>query len=1003
MKGVERDFRLFQKRGDVRALGRVFDSVAPVLWRLAAHLCADRHEAEDLVQNTFLTAIEKAQAWDSKRPLVPWLLGILSMLARETRRKLQRDIDPERIEAPAIADPADDASARELETALRTAIDKIPEAYRATMTQHLVLGLTASEIADQQEQRAGTVRMQIHRGLSHLRVHLPRGMSTAGIALVMSAAVRANMRAKVLAAAPAQVAFGAAAIGFPVLGVVLMKKFVATAIALAIVSIVVWRYWPASDALLEPEFSQPETITTEVLATDTSTAEESRKSEAADERATRGKARGRVVLRVVNKASGEPVAGLSLQWMGKHIFYGLTDAKGTYIFEDDAGLARIVCDQIFKTEVQVAAGKTLEHIVKLPTRLELELRVVDPDGNPVPHAKILGKTEEYNSLAWGVVGRADAGGVWRGRSIRNGMSVSAAIDGRVPARAIYVVSIPGTSIVKTLQVGEAAVRVSGTVFDTTGRPSPGARVVVQLPLRGRDAKQAELIYLKADAHGRYESYSVPAGRHEFFAFTEHPYEGHFSATRRPREVVRRTVDLSPTASNQVDLELQRGATVVGSVQSADATKLEGHHILANLAEVKLSLELQTAGAGSARFAKNGKYRIEGLLAGKYKLSSRLGDDTVTHDLVVEDNEEYRWDPVHGVLASMRIRLVDHLRKPLKGWHPMLFKAGGGMGREKQTDAMGRCSFENMTSEEYLLQIYSPSRGFPVHAQKLRADDHEIEIVLPQICMPTARLHGRLVANGVNLADLQVRVMRDSRGDANAAMLGQEPQELRFDTETGKFDFGPTIPGSYIVGVEMGRSPLVSSGIKVLSANSDVDIGELVVSGRASLRVVAKDSHGKDLRDFVVFARLPPREDWERIPGDFDARGYFTTRIPPISFEVMVTTPTTAPVFQSAQVIAGQETIIEVLCRSATPCLFALSTGENGLEAARVIVRDTNGRVVVAGHLNQNPGYQEIRTGLAAGSYELECRSGEQMDQSKRRQIVVPARNELFLVDVGKAR
>ena len=73
-----RDFAEFRESGDPRALGRVFDSVAGELYRVALHLSGDPVDAEDLLQTCFLLAIEKAERYESHRPVRPWLLGLLA-------------------------------------------------------------------------------------------------------------------------------------------------------------------------------------------------------------------------------------------------------------------------------------------------------------------------------------------------------------------------------------------------------------------------------------------------------------------------------------------------------------------------------------------------------------------------------------------------------------------------------------------------------------------------------------------------------------------------------------------------------------------------------------------------------------------------------------------------------------------------------------------------------------------------------------------------------------
>ncbi len=74
---TEHLFLQFRRFGDPDGLAGVFDHCAPRLLRMALHLGRDPGDAEDLVQATFLTAIEKAATYDASRPLLPWLTGIL--------------------------------------------------------------------------------------------------------------------------------------------------------------------------------------------------------------------------------------------------------------------------------------------------------------------------------------------------------------------------------------------------------------------------------------------------------------------------------------------------------------------------------------------------------------------------------------------------------------------------------------------------------------------------------------------------------------------------------------------------------------------------------------------------------------------------------------------------------------------------------------------------------------------------------------------------------------
>ena len=111
----ERLFERFRHKRDAGSLARVFDRTAPALLRVALHLSHDRHIAEDLLQQTFLAAIEQADRWDRERGLFPWLVGILTNRARLHRRAQQRTPDPARLPERNPARPEESASSRELE------------------------------------------------------------------------------------------------------------------------------------------------------------------------------------------------------------------------------------------------------------------------------------------------------------------------------------------------------------------------------------------------------------------------------------------------------------------------------------------------------------------------------------------------------------------------------------------------------------------------------------------------------------------------------------------------------------------------------------------------------------------------------------------------------------------------------------------------------------------------------------------------------------------------
>ncbi|WP_419190786.1 sigma-70 family RNA polymerase sigma factor [Saltatorellus ferox] len=193
-----RAYLRYCRHGDGRALARLFDAVAPDLLGVARHMAPDIASAEDLVQSTFVIAIEGASRFDPTREVKPWLYGILAREAARLRRSTGRTFDEGRLRTETVA-PAPLESAEQAETneVIQRTLEGLPPHYREVLCPFLVEGQSAPEIALRLggERSAGHVRMQIGRGLKLLRERLPRGLAlSAGAAAAMprgTAAVRA--------------------------------------------------------------------------------------------------------------------------------------------------------------------------------------------------------------------------------------------------------------------------------------------------------------------------------------------------------------------------------------------------------------------------------------------------------------------------------------------------------------------------------------------------------------------------------------------------------------------------------------------------------------------------------------------------------------------------------------------------------------------------------------------------------------------------------------------
>lgn len=144
------------------------------LFRLAMWWERDRREAEDLVQDTLVQALQSFHRFTTGTNCRAWLVSILQHVRSNRRRSKQRRAtveDPDDRIAEAVAFVP--AIPQELtDEDLLTALRGIPDRYQDIILLCDVEEMTYKEIADALTIPIGTVMSRLHRGRALLRKHL---------------------------------------------------------------------------------------------------------------------------------------------------------------------------------------------------------------------------------------------------------------------------------------------------------------------------------------------------------------------------------------------------------------------------------------------------------------------------------------------------------------------------------------------------------------------------------------------------------------------------------------------------------------------------------------------------------------------------------------------------------------------------------------------------------------------------------------------------------------
>jgi len=146
--------------GERGAAAELLDEhLIPVYQFVHFRIGRDRELVEDVVQDTFLTALQTLAAWDGRSGLRGWLVGIAKNKIREARRKRARepladalaeaDADIDAILADVSREPLPDhvLERRETSELVGAALSSLPADYQRALLDKYVEGRSTADIA----------------------------------------------------------------------------------------------------------------------------------------------------------------------------------------------------------------------------------------------------------------------------------------------------------------------------------------------------------------------------------------------------------------------------------------------------------------------------------------------------------------------------------------------------------------------------------------------------------------------------------------------------------------------------------------------------------------------------------------------------------------------------------------------------------------------------------------------------------------------------------------
>lgn len=949
----------FRATRDPAAFAELFERHAYALWRHASRAGLDA-DADDLVQACFLSLIEGVDAVDVRRPLRPWLVGILTKhMAMRRRSERQRRLDFARLDVRRRAREAASATdvvvgANEIADKLDGAVRRLPQPYRDVVLARFLGAEPTHAIAARLGREAGTVRKQITRGLQLLRRALPVEVAVVALAFILPRRAIAAASAS-CARRPALALF--AAVFAVCIGMVAWRASETTSAALATLVV--------DDGTPQERAMQGDVVATtqDVDARGAASAQPSAASHVATRRSivvrfVDGRAAARFPLRLLPLR--DTLAASQLDPSARDV---VTDADGRLNIDalvEDAilmpagGLPRLY----LRASADEANAST--QFCLGPERV-VRGRVVDEDGVPQSNATL---------VVSATMGRGDAGGACAPSSVDGTFTArigceqpylwARAVDGRLsPPQFVPLVAAGAGEAAVDMRfvLPRAAQPLRGRVVDESGA-AVAAALVAWFPRA--DARHAVApAYGLCDAEGRFDLGRVRATEGVLIA----RHDQHATSWRQIDDV---------GDDGEYSLRLARGMHLSGVVRDPLGQPLP--FAVVQSFPAPLGPDQQDGGLRSrdAKADALGRYEITGLGVGEVCVFTMLAARGYRAKRFVEVPQTSVCDLDCEATGFVTGVALDAEGRPLAG-HRVDGIPGEGCDPLLRARLLTTCTTKSDGSftlqlprrVPYRLGLFEATRGVEDAANQplavldqAKASEH---VTLKALAHERATLRGRVEV----LEDAERSVLRLQNSSWSV------PRDLAL-ADDGSFVVEGLVAGSYALVLEhprFGRRVVADVDARC-GGEHDIGYVPFALPGALVIEVPGAKAASAVLRDArgtFVQRRLARKDGGIRF-----------VNLAPGNYSVVVASSQHEPLRRECLVTSARVTKLQVAASKATPCSIAVDYDPVGMPffpraPLHVRVLDDRGAEVFEDFVFADDDHiARSSCGLRAGRYRVEA-------------------------------
>jgi len=158
--------------GDHVAYGVLVDRYKNAIFYHSFAIVHNEDVAEDIAQETFITAYYKLDHYNAQYKLSTWLFKIATNKALDWLRKHRHELSVDDEVFDSLASPHPGPQQISTSQELHDAVGKLMPRYRAVISLYYWQGLSYEEISDTLKVPVGSIRGWLHRAKAELRKEL---------------------------------------------------------------------------------------------------------------------------------------------------------------------------------------------------------------------------------------------------------------------------------------------------------------------------------------------------------------------------------------------------------------------------------------------------------------------------------------------------------------------------------------------------------------------------------------------------------------------------------------------------------------------------------------------------------------------------------------------------------------------------------------------------------------------------------------------------------------